>query len=300
MSLAARLPALLFALCCALGCALGCAVAAPAQASCFDSQLPARTPWAAAAAEAAVRLVSALPDGRPFANASGMIVANSSAGGANRIITAAHVVATLDLHRGAWLAVYSSHGQYLGRATLAARAAPGPAFGLAAGSDAVGLRFGDTAVLDMAAFAPGAAEAYRRIAGLPLATVQPRAMLEGVLAVPAGVDHGVSGAGVVVDGAIAGVMAFKAIDAAMKLVTIRAGDAVAQPRANVPAPLRSIRLPRQATAYAQPVIDNAVLAGLGTAGQRVGAVRSTLAVEVFVPGFVHDACVGFRGQMQPG
>ena len=212
----------------------------------------------------------------------------------------AHVVATLDLHRGAWLAVYSSRGQYLGRATLAARAAPGPAFGLAAGSDAVGLRFGDTAVLDMAAFAPGAAEAYHRIAGLPLAAVQPRAMLEGVLAVPAGVDHGVSGAGVVVDGAIAGVMAFKAIDAAMKLVTIRAGDAVAQPRANVPAPLRSIRLPRQATAYAQPVIDNAVLAGLGTAGQRVGAVRSTLAVEVFVPGFVHDACVGFRGQMQPG
>ncbi len=259
-------------------------------ASCFDGQLP-QAAWADAAAQSAVRLVAALPDGRPFATASGMVVAGS--GAPNRILTAAHVVRTLDEHQGAWLAVYSSRGLYLGKARLAARAAPGPAFGLAGGGDAAGLRFGDAAVIEMAGFAPGAAAAYARIPGMPLARAQPRALLEGVFAKPAGVDHGVSGAGVVADGAIVGVMAFKALDQTMKMIPVSAGDASAK------GGRRTVQLPREATGYAQPVIDAGLLAGLGAAGRTVGKERGTLAGPVFVPGFIKNACIGFRGSMGP-
>ncbi len=271
-----------------------CAVAVPAQAStCFDGQLP-RAEWAAKAAEAAVRLVAALPDGRSFANASGMVVAASGGNaGPNRILTAAHVARTLTEHPGAWLAVYSSAGRYLGRADLAARAAPGPAFGLGGGLDVVGLRFGDAAVLQMTAFAPGAAAAYAAIAGLPLAPRQPRALLQGEFATPAGIDHGVSGAGVVADGSIIGVMAFKALDRAMPVVAVQAGDADSASAS------RRVRLPREAEGFAQPVIDHSLLAALGAAGRTVQRVRSTAASPVFVPGFISNACIGFRATMGP-
>lgn len=269
--------------------------AAPAQAaSCFDGQLP-NTAWAEPAAQAAVRLVAMLPDGRAFANASGMVVADSAEGHGNRIITAAHVARTLQEQPGAWLAVYSSRGAYLGRAAVAAHAAPGPAFGLANGGDALGLRFGDAAVLEFSGFAPGGAAAYAAIAGLPLAPAQPRALLEGVFAAPAGLDHGVSGSGVVADGAIVGIVVFKALDPAMQLVSVSGGDATRP----WPAARRTIRLPRRATAYAQPVIDGGVLAGLGRAGRAVGKQRAAGALSVFVPGFVQDACVAFRARMGP-
>jgi hypothetical protein len=271
-------------------------IATPASAAtCFDGQAP-RAEWASRAAEAAVRLVAALPDGRAFANASGMVVAGSAgSAGRNRILTAAHVARLLTEYPGAWLAVFSSGGRYLGRAELAARAAPGPAFGLGGGLDVVGLRFGDAAVLDMAAFAPGGAAAYAAIAGVPLAPRQPRALLQGAFSTPAGIDHGVSGAGVVADGFIVGVMAFKALDRAMPAVAIMAGDATSPP----PAPRRNVRLPRQAEGFAQPVIDTSLLAALGAAGRAVGKIRATAAQPVFVPGFVSDACVGFRATMGP-
>jgi hypothetical protein len=271
-----------------------CVTIAPAQAStCFDGQLP-RAQWAATAAEAAVRLVAALPDGRSFANASGMVVAGSGgAAGQNRILTAAHVARTLTEHPGAWLAVFSSAGRYLGRADLAARAAPGPAFGLGGGLDVVGLRFGDAAVLQMTAFAPGGAAAYAAIAGLPLAPRQPRALLQGQFATPAGIDHGVSGAGVVADGNIIGVMAFKALDRAMPVVAVQAGDADSASAS------RRVRLPREAEGFAQPVIDHSLLAALGAAGRTVQRVRSTAASPVFVPGFISNACIGFRATMGP-
>lgn len=273
-------------------CALALATQARA-ATCFDGQLP-RTQWAATAAEAAVRLVAALPDGRSFANASGMIVAGSGgAGGTNRILTAAHVARTLTEHPGAWLAVFSSAGRYLGRADLAARAAPGPAFGLGGGLDVVGLRFGDAAVLQMTGFAPGGGAAYAAIAGVPLAPRQPRALLEGQFATPAGIDHGVSGAGVVADGSIVGVMAFKALDRAMPDVAVQAGDADSATAS------RRVRLPREAEGFAQPVIDRSLLAALGAAGRAVQRVRSTAPSPVFVPGFVGNACIGFRATMGP-
>jgi len=272
------------------------ATAAPAQAgTCFDGQLPA-APWAARAAEAAVRLVAALPDGRPFAFASGMVVAGSAAGtGGNRILTAAHVARTLQEYPGAWLAVFGSDGRYLGRASIAARAAPGPAFGLAGSDGVVGLRFGDAAVLEMAAFAPDAAGAYAAIAGLPLAPLQPRALLAGRFAIPAGIDHGVSGAGVVADGAIVGVMAFKAQDRAMPAVSVTAGDAAGP----APAAHRVVKLPREADGFAQPVIDPSLLAALGSAGNSVAHTRAMAPLAVFVPGFVSSSCVGFRATMRP-
>jgi hypothetical protein len=268
--------------------------------TCFDGQLP-QTQWAARAAEAAVRLVAALPDGRAFAAASGMVVAGSATaagngpGGGNRILTAAHVVRTLSEHPGAWLAVYASSGRYLGRAVLAARAAPGPAFGLVGSDDVVGLRFGDAAVLEMAAFAPGGAAAYAAIAGVPLAPRQPRALLQGRFATPAGIDHGVSGAGVVANGAIIGVMAFKAQDKTMPAVAILAGDAAAP----APAPQRTVHLPREAEGFAQPVIDAALLSALGQAGRSVEHTRDTAPLPVFVPGFISNACIGFRATMGP-
>jgi len=274
------------------------ALAAPAgarAATCFDGQLP-QTQWAARAAEAAVRLVAAQADGQAFAAASGMVVAGSAgATGGNRILTAAHVARTLQEHPGAWLAVYASDGRYLGRATLAARAAPGPAFGLVGSDDVVGLRFGDAAVLEMAAFAPGAASAYAAIAGVPLAARQPRALLQGHFATPAGVDHGVSGAGVVADGAIVGVMAFKAQDHTMPAVAVIAGDAALP----APAPRRTVHLPREAEGFAQPVIDPSLLAALGRAGRMVERTRATAPVPVFVPGFISNACIGFRATMGP-
>jgi hypothetical protein len=272
------------------------ALAAPARAAtCFDAQLP-QAPWAAQAAAAAVRLVASLPDGRPFASASGMVVAGSAAsGGHNRMLTAAHVARTLQEHQGAWLAVFSSGGRYLGRADLAARAAPGPAFGLAGGDDLVGLRFGDAAVLEMQAFAPGGEAAYAAIAGVPLAAHQPRALLQGEFTRPAGIDHGVSGAGVVANGTIIGVMAFKAQDTAMPEVRIAGGDAARPP----PAPTRTIRLPREAQGFAQPVIDPTLLAALGGAGRAVEHARATTPLPVFVPGFISNACIGFRATMAP-
>jgi hypothetical protein len=264
-------------------------------ATCFDGQVPPAA-WAEAAAQAAVRLAAVLPDGRAFASASGMVVADSAvAGGGNRIVTAAHVVRTLRQQPGAWLAVYSSRGAYLGRAAPAAQAAPGPAFGLADGGDAVGLRFGDAAVLRMTGFAPGGARAYAAIAGLPLAPRQPRALLEGVFAAPAGVDRGVSGSGVVADGAIVGIVVFKALDRTMPIIAVSGGDA-SRPW---PAQARVVRLPREARAYAQPVIDSTVLAGLGAAGRAVGKRRAEGTLSVFVPGFVQNACVGFRARMGP-
>ena len=54
--------------------------------------------------------------------------------------------------------------------------------------------------------------------------------------------------------------------------------------------------------YAQigwPVIDPALLAGLGAAGHAVGAPRGTAPLQVFVPGFIKSACIGFRGWMHP-
>jgi hypothetical protein len=281
-----RLAALLFAV---------SVLASPARAAtCFDGQLPA-APWAARAAQAAVRLVAALPDGRPFAFASGMVVAGSGGGGGNRILTAAHVARTLQEYPGAWLAVFGSDGRYLGRASLAASAAPGPAFGLLADDGVVGLRFGDAAVLRMTAFAPDAESAYAAIAGLPLAPLQPRALLAGRFAVPAGIDHGVSGAGVVADGAIVGVMAFKAQDRAMPVVSIAAGDA-ARP---APAGNRVIKLPREADGFAQPVIDPGLPAPRGGAGRSVARTRAMAPLAVFVPGFVSSSCVGFRATMRP-
>jgi hypothetical protein len=270
------------------------AFAPPARAAtCFDGQLPS-APWAARAAEAAVRLVAALPDGRPFAFASGMVVAGSGgAGGGNRILTAAHVARTLQDYPGAWLAVYSSGGRYLGRADLAARAAPGPAFGLAGNDGVTGLRFGDAAVLHMVGFAPGAEAAYAAIAGVPLAPLQPRALLEGRFVQPAGIDHGVSGAGVVADGAIVGVIAFKALDKNMPAVSVAARDAAR------PAAPRTVRLPRQADGFAQPVIDPALLAALGAAGQSFEHARATAPLAVLVPGFVSSTCVAFRATMRP-
>jgi hypothetical protein len=270
------------------------ALNAPARAAtCFDGQLPqaGNSGWAEQAAQAAVRLVAASPDGRPFVSASGMVVANS--GSPNRILTAAHVVRALGEQRGAWLAVYSSRGVYLGSARLAARAAPGPAFGLVGGGDAVGLRFGDAAVIEMDAFAPRAAALYAGIAGVPLAPIQPRALLEGLFADPAGVDHGVSGSGVVADGAIVGVMAFKALDREMPSVAVLGGDAGAA------GGQRSVQLPLQAIGYAQPVIDAGLLAGLGAAGRAVGKDRAGGTLSVFVPGFVKNACVAFRASMRP-
>jgi hypothetical protein len=271
-------------------------LAAPARAAtCFDAQLP-QTPWAAQAAAAAVRLVASLPDGRPFASASGMVVAGSAAtDGHNRILTAAHVARTLQEHSGAWLAVFSSGGRYLGRAGLAAHAAPGPAFGLAGSDDVVGLRFGDAAVLEMLAFAPGGEATYAAIAGVPLAAHQPRALLQGQFARPAGVDHGVSGAGVVADGTIIGVMAFKAQDKSMPAVRIAGGDAARPP----PAPSRTIKLPREAQGFAQPVIDPSLLAALGGAGRAVEHARAMAPLAVFVPGFISNACIGFRATMAP-
>jgi hypothetical protein len=275
--------------------------APPARAeSCFDGQLPggpADAAWAETAARAAVRLVAALPDGRPFANASGIVVAGS--GPPNRIVTAAHVVRVLSERRGAWLAVFSSRGVYLGRAQLAAQAAPGPAFGLANNGDAAGLRFGDAAVIEIVAFAPGAAAVYAGIAGVPLAHAQPRGLLEGMFAAPAGVDHGVSGSGVVAEGGLVGVMAFKALDPSMPLVAVTGGDAAHQLPPGAAAHRRTVRLPRQSVGYAQPMLDTALLAGLGAAGRAVGSRRAAGPVAVFVPGFVKDACVGFRGLMRP-
>jgi hypothetical protein len=274
----------------------GLALASPARAAtCFDGQLPA-VPWAARAAAAAVRLVAALPDGKPFAAASGMVVADSAGpGGRNRILTAAHVARTLQDQPGAWLAVFSSDGRYLGRAALAARAAPGPAFGLAGSNDVVGLRFGDAAVLEMTGYAPDGAAAFTAIAGMPLAPRQPRALLQGRFATPAGIDHGISGAGVIADGAIVGVMAFKAQDKAMPVVQVVAGDAARPP----PAPGRTIHLPREAHGYAQPVIGASLLAALGAAGRAVQRTRATAPLSVFVPGFISNACIGFRATMGP-
>jgi len=277
-------------------CLTALALASPARAAtCFDAQLPA-TPWGAQAAAAAVRLIAALPDGRPFAAASGMVVAGSGgANGSNRILTAGHVARTLTEHAGAWLGVYSSSGRYLGRAVLAARAAPGPAFGLAGSGRVVGLRFGDAAVLEMAGFAPDGAAAYADIAGMPLAPRQPRALLQGNFALPAGIDHGVSGAGVVADGAIVGVMAFKALDKTMPSIAIAAGDALHP----APAPARRVRLPREAQGFAQPVIDASLLAALGVAGRAVGRDRATAPLAVYVPGYISNACIGFRATMRP-
>ena len=272
------------------------AFAAPARAAtCFDGQVP-NAPWGPQAAEAAVRLIASLPNGQAFAAASGMVVAGSAqAAGENRILTAAHVARTLGEHPGAWLAVFSSRGMYLGRADLAAHAAPGPAFGLVANDNFIGLRFGDAAVLRMAAFAPGGAAAYSAIAGVPLAPQQPRGLLEGRFVTPAGIDHGVSGAGVVSDGAIVGVMAFKAQDHAMPAVSVAAGDATSA----APAARRTVRLPREAEGFAQPVIDPSLLAALGTAGQTVAHIRAVAPLAVFVPGFIKNACVGFRATMKP-
>ena len=269
-------------------------------ATCFDGQLP-RTHWAAQAAEAAVRLVLAAADGRAFAFASGMVVADSGGqrgtnqSGPNRILTASHVARILQEHPGAWLAVYSSTGRYLGEAVLAARAAPGPAFGLHGNEDVVGLRFGDAAVLEMVAFSPGGRAAYAAIAGVPLAPRQPRALLAGRFAMPAGIDHGVSGAGVVANGAIVGVMAFGARDTDAPAVAVSAGDAAAPP----PAPHRLIRLPREAEGFAQPVVDSSLLAALGPAGRTVERTRDTDRLAVFVPGFISSACIGFRATMGP-
>ncbi len=158
-----------------------------------------------------------------------------------------------------------------------------------------GLRFGDAAVLHMAAFAPGGEAAYAAIAGVPLAPLQPRALLAGRFAEPAGIDHGVSGAGVVADGAIVGVIAFKALDRDMPAVSVTAGDA-ARP---APAASRTVRLPRQADGFAQPVIDPTLLAALGAAGQSVGQARATAPLAVFVPGFVSSTCIAFRATMRP-
>ncbi len=279
---------------CALAAALALTGGAVHAATCFDSQLPP-APWAEAAAEAAVRLVAATADGHAFAYASGMVVADS--GRPNRILTAAHVMRIVREHPGAWLAVYSARGQYLGRALLVAQAAPGPAFGLGGGGhgDARGLRLGDAAVLEMAGFAPGGEAAYAAIAGLKLAPRQPRGLLEGVFATPAGVDHGVSGAGVVVDGAIVGVMVFKARDVTMVAHAVRGGDA----EAAWPGAPRAISLPREATGYAQPVTDTTLLARLGAAGRGVSLASGADRLAVFVPAFVHGACIGFRARMGP-
>ncbi len=263
-------------------------------ATCFDGQLPPAA-WAETAARAAVRVVAALPDGRSFANASGIVVADSGddAHATNRILTAAHVADLARAYAGAWLAVYSSRGLYLGRAEVTARASPGPAFGLA-GREAIGLRFGDAAVLAMTAFVPGGRAAYAAITGVKLAPRQPRGLLRGDFSVPAGIDHGVSGSGVVADGQIVGVIAAKELDDTMRTVTVRGGDA----RDGTATP-RPARLPRQATGYAQPVIDTGLLAGLGRAGRTVTRFRGTGRLAVFVPGFVQDVCVGFRASLGP-
>lgn len=265
----------------------------PARAeTCFDRHLPPAAPgWMAEAARAAVRLVGVLPDGRGFASASGIVVAGS--GTPNRMLTAAHVLRAVQQQRGAWLAVFASTGVYLGRASLAARATPGPAFGLVRGGQAAGLRFGDAAVIDIAAFAPGGAAAYAAIAGVRLAPIQPRGLLEGVFATPAGVDHGVSGAGVVVDGGIVGVMAFKQVDTAMPTVATAGGDAARPPRE------RAVALPRQSVGFAQPATDAGLLAALGPAGRTVGRQRGTGMLRVFVPGYIGGACFGFTARMRP-
>lgn len=279
-----RLLALLFA----------AAVSGPAAAAgCFDGQLPP-APWAAIAAQASVRVMLVRADGRPFGAASGVVVAGSgtASDANNRLLTAGHVVRDLRAQPGGWIAIYSSAGIYLGTATSVALGSPGPAFGLVGAVQPGGLHFGDVAVLRMSAFTPEGAPAFAAIAGLKLAQAQPPGLLRGAVSVPAGIDPGVSGAGVIgPDGGLLGVMAFKEVDAA-PLVEVLAGRDDGGGRMR-------LRLPRHAVAYATPLADGAILAALNAAGRQVKRSSRPWRVQVLVPAYLKGACVAFRAVMGP-
>ncbi len=269
------------------------AASSPAAATCFDGQIPP-APWAAAAARAAVRVMLVRADGRPFGAASGVVVAGSgtTSDANDRLLTAGHVVRDLRAQPGGWIAIYDSAGIYLGTATSAALGSPGPAFGLVGAVQPGGLHFGDVAVLRMSAFTPEGAPAFAAIAGLPLARAQPPGLLRGEVSVPAGIDPGVSGAGVIgPDGGLLGVMAFKEKDDAPP-VEVLAGRDDGGGRMRV-------RLPRHAVAYATPLADRAILAALNAAGRRVARGSRPWRAQVLVPAYLKGACVAFRAVMGP-
>ncbi len=274
---------------------------AAAAATCFDGQMPP-APWARRAAQAAVRLLLLGRDGQPFGVASGIVVAGSgdAADPRNRILTAGHVLRDLAGPAGAGpvggagtLAVYGSDGRLLGAAQAEAAAAPGPAFGLRDRAPPSGLRFGDVAVLRMQAFAADGAARFAAIAGVRLAQRQPGGLLRGDFYQPAGIDPGVSGAGVLGrDGALIGVMAAKLDDPAVARVAVAARD----PDGGAPI---TLLLPLHAVGYATPIADRAVLAALGRAGRAVDPPAGPLRARVVVPGFPRGACVAFVAVMGP-
>ncbi len=281
-------------LCPLLGLLLALGLPAAAGASCFDGQFPPMR-WAAAAASSAVRLVLTQPDGRAFGVASGVVVARSgdAADPRNRLLTAGHVLRDVASVPGSVLAVYGSDGALLGTARAAAAAAPGPAFGLRDRAAPSGLRFGDIAVLRMQAFAPGGAGRFAAIPGLRLAPAQSAGLLRGDVADPAGVDPGVSGAGVLGrDGRLLGIMAAKLDDPSVQQVSVLAGD---------PSGLGGVvlNLPLHAIGYATPIADPLILAALGRAGAQVRQARAPLRPSVLIPGYPRGACVVFRAVMGP-
>ena len=264
-----------------------------AQASCFSGQLP-QPDWGQAAAASSLRLELMQSNGQRFGSASGVVVASSGTSGdpADRVLTAGHVVREVARMPGAWLAAWSSGGVFLGRLETAAEASPGPAFRLSAHNVPGGLRFGDAAVLRMAAPSADGARLYPAIPGLRLAPRQPTGLLVGEFRTPAGIDPGASGAGVIAsDGTLLGVMAFKAIERTASRVQLLEPDAAGGPP-------RMIRLPEQGRGYATTLADPAILAALGQAGQ-VGRARGPLRLHVTVPAYVAGACVVFRAAMGP-
>ena len=274
--------------------AVAAALPMAARASCFDGQLPP-APWARAAARSAVRLALLRPDGRAFGSASGVVVARSgdAADPRNRILTAAHVLRDLASVPGAMLGIFDSDGVFLGTGQAAAAAAPGPAFGLRDRAVPAGLRFGDIAVLRMAASSPDGTALFAAIPGLLLARRQPAGLLRGDVSDPGGVDPGVSGAGVLGrDGALLGVMAAKLDDPAVPQVAVRAGDPGGGGQV-------VLMLPRHAVGYATPIADPTILAALGRAGQAVRRADGPVRASVLSPGFPRGACVVFRAIMGP-
>lgn len=263
-------------------------------ATCFDGQWPALR-WARGASRAAVRLVLTRADGSAFGVASGAVVASSgdAADPGNRILTAGHVLRDLASVPDSRLAVYGSDGAFLGTAGAAAKAAPGPAFGLKDKAPPPGLRFGDIAVLRIVTFAPDSASRFAAIPGLRLARAQPAGLLRGDVADPAGVDPGVSGAAVLSgDGRLLGIMAAKLDDPSVAQVSIPAGDP------NGGGPLW-LTLPAHAVGYATPITDPLILNALGRAGAGVRPASAPVHGRMLIPGYPRGACVVFRAEMGP-
>ncbi len=177
--------------------------------------------------------------------------------------------------------------------TAAAAAAPGPAFGLHDPAAPAGLRFGDLAVLRLGSSPPQGAARFAAIPGMPLSRRQPGGLLRGDVADPAGVDPGVSGAGVLrPDGTLLGIMAAKLDDPAVSKISILAGDPNGIGQV-------ALRLPVHAVGYATPISDPTILAALGRAGQWVRQTDAPMHARVLVPGYPRGACVVFRAVMGP-